>query len=65
VSSNPARGEVYTIQHYVIQFVSDLNRKKIEIQHKSILKGILKFIFVRFVSLETLQSVQILVGDTM
>jgi hypothetical protein len=24
VSSNPANGEVYWIQHYVIQFVSDL-----------------------------------------
>jgi hypothetical protein len=24
VSSNPARGEVYLIQHYVIKFVSDL-----------------------------------------
>jgi hypothetical protein len=24
VSSNPAQGEVYPIQHYVIKFVSDL-----------------------------------------
>jgi hypothetical protein len=24
VSSNPANGEVYSIQHYVIKFVSDL-----------------------------------------
>jgi hypothetical protein len=24
VSSNPVHGEVYSIQHYVIQFVSDL-----------------------------------------
>jgi hypothetical protein len=24
VSSNPAHGEVYSIQHYVIEFVSDL-----------------------------------------
>ena len=24
LSSNPARGEVYSIQHYVINFVSDL-----------------------------------------
>ena len=24
VSSNPAHGEVYSIQHYVIKFVSDL-----------------------------------------
>jgi len=24
VSSNPTNGEVYTIQHYVIKFVSDL-----------------------------------------
>ena len=26
VSSNPTDGEVYSIQHYVIQFVSDLRR---------------------------------------
>jgi hypothetical protein len=26
VRSNPAHGEVYSIQHYVIQFVSDLRR---------------------------------------
>jgi len=25
VSSNPAHGEVYSIQHYVIKFVSDLS----------------------------------------
>jgi len=25
-SSNPAHGEVYSIQHYVIQFVSDLRQ---------------------------------------
>ena len=25
-SSNPARGEVYSIQHYVIKFVSDLRQ---------------------------------------
>jgi len=24
VSSNPAHGEMYSIQHYVVQFVSDL-----------------------------------------
>ena len=26
VNSNPAHGEVYSIQHYVIKFVSDLRR---------------------------------------
>ena len=26
VSSNPVHGEVYSIQHYVIQFVSDLQQ---------------------------------------
>jgi len=26
VSSNPARGEVYSIQHYVLKFVSDLRQ---------------------------------------
>jgi hypothetical protein len=26
VSSNPAHGEVYSIQHYVIRFVSDLRQ---------------------------------------
>jgi hypothetical protein len=26
VSSNPARGEVYSMQHYVIKFVSDLRQ---------------------------------------
>ena len=26
VSSNPAHGEVYSIQHYVIKFVSDLRQ---------------------------------------
>jgi len=26
VSSNPARGEVYSIQHYVIKFVTDLRQ---------------------------------------
>jgi hypothetical protein len=26
VSSNPANGEVYSIQHYVIQFVRDLRQ---------------------------------------
>ena len=26
VSSNPANGKVYTIQHYVIKFVSDLRQ---------------------------------------
>ena len=26
VSSNPVHGEVYSIQHYVIQFVSDLRQ---------------------------------------
>ena len=26
VSSNPAHGEVYLIQHYVIKFVSDLRQ---------------------------------------
>jgi hypothetical protein len=26
VNSNPAHGEVYSIQHYVIQFVSDLRQ---------------------------------------
>jgi hypothetical protein len=26
VSSNPVRGEVYSIQHYVIKFVSDLRQ---------------------------------------
>jgi hypothetical protein len=26
VSSHPARGEVYSIQHYVIKFVSDLQQ---------------------------------------
>jgi len=26
VSSNPAQGEVYSIQHYVIKFVSDLRQ---------------------------------------
>ena len=26
VSSNPAHGEVYSIQHYVINFVSDLHQ---------------------------------------
>ena len=26
VSSNPAHGEVYSIQHYVIEFVSDLRQ---------------------------------------
>jgi hypothetical protein len=26
VSSNPVDGEVYSIQHYVIQFVSDLRQ---------------------------------------
>ena len=26
VSSNPVHGEVYSIQHYVIKFVSDLRR---------------------------------------
>jgi len=26
VSSNPAHGEVYSIQHYVIKFVSDLQQ---------------------------------------
>jgi len=26
VSSNPVRGEVYSIQHYVIKFVSDLRK---------------------------------------
>jgi hypothetical protein len=26
VSSNPALGEVYSIQHYVIKFVSDLQQ---------------------------------------
>jgi len=26
VSSNPAHGEVYSIQHYVIKFVCDLGR---------------------------------------
>ena len=26
VSSNPTRGEEYSIQHYVIQFVSDLRQ---------------------------------------
>ena len=26
VSSNPANGEVYSIQHYVIKFVSDLRQ---------------------------------------
>jgi hypothetical protein len=26
VSSNPVHGEVYSIQHYVIQFVSDLSQ---------------------------------------
>jgi hypothetical protein len=26
VSSNPAHGEVYSIQHYVIKFVSDLQK---------------------------------------
>jgi hypothetical protein len=26
VSSNPANGEVYSIQHYVIKFVSDLGQ---------------------------------------
>ena len=26
VSSNPERGEVYSIQHYVIKFVSDLRQ---------------------------------------
>ena len=26
VSSNPARGEVYSIQHYVIKLVSDLRQ---------------------------------------
>ena len=26
VSSNPAHGEVYSIQHYVIQFVDDLRQ---------------------------------------
>jgi hypothetical protein len=25
VSSNPAHGEVYTMQHYVMQFVSDFS----------------------------------------
>jgi len=27
VSSNPAQGDVYTVQHYVIKFVSDLQHK--------------------------------------
>ena len=26
VSSNPVHGEVYTVQHYVIRFVSDLRQ---------------------------------------
>jgi hypothetical protein len=26
VNSNPAHGEVYSIQHYVIKFVSDLRQ---------------------------------------
>jgi len=26
VSSNPAHGEVYSIQHYVIKFVSDIRQ---------------------------------------
>jgi hypothetical protein len=26
VSSNPVHGEVYSIQHYVIEFVSDLRQ---------------------------------------
>ena len=26
MSSNPAHGEVYSIQHYVIKFVSDLTQ---------------------------------------
>jgi len=26
VNSNPAHGEVYSIQHYVIQFISDLGQ---------------------------------------
>jgi hypothetical protein len=26
VSSNPAHGEVYSIQHYVIKFVSDMRQ---------------------------------------
>jgi len=26
MSSNPAHGEVYSIQHYVIKFVSDLRQ---------------------------------------
>jgi len=26
VSSNPTRGEVYSIQHYMIEFVSDLRQ---------------------------------------
>jgi len=26
VSSNPAHGEVYSMQHYVIKFVSDLRQ---------------------------------------
>jgi hypothetical protein len=26
VSSNPVHGEVYSIQHYVIKFISDLRR---------------------------------------
>ena len=30
VSSNPADGEVYSIQHYVIKFVSVLNRERTE-----------------------------------
>ena len=29
VSSNPAHGEVYLIQHYVIMFVSDLRQVEV------------------------------------
>ena len=31
VSSNPAHGEVYSIQHYVMKFASDLHIKKINL----------------------------------
>ena len=52
VSSNPANGEVYLIQHYVIKFVSDLIQHYVIkfvsdlIQHYGIKKWLLMFLSI-------------------
>ena len=45
VSSNPAHGEVYSIQHYVIKFVSDMMKAAISVTcDRSVVFSEIKFV---------------------